>query len=58
MGHFWISIRQISGVYGSLATLGGATHIGTLELPSLKRTAKTPENRPLEKAILIGNQHF
>ena len=58
VGHFWISIRQISRVYGSLATLGGATHIGTLELPSLKRTAKKPENRRLEKEILIGNHHF
>ncbi len=28
------------------------------KLPSLKLTAKAPENRPLEKDIPIGNHHF
>ena len=32
---------------------------GSLILPSLKLTAKAPENRgPLEKEIPIGNHHF
>ena len=32
--------------------------VNFLDAPSLKLTAKAPENNPLEKEIPIGNHHF